>query len=411
MRPIIFLLLMILVPNAISGQNLIQNPGFEDGAIPTTQDQVSFATGWSKNCGRSWLNTNPNGPGNPGSPDLFDTRSPNCMYQIPSNKWGVRGVRANGVRYVGFTGVSNADGPQWFGETVEGTLTSPLLAITYQVSFWVSAIVAGHGECTLPLKYFPASPENKIEVVLRKGNNCAMGKSIYVSPSITSPNWQQFTGQFTLSAADAAVGYDRIEFRLVQFQATGGASPFTHAVFFDDVELTQQVPTLPCCKCLGEVVTLDLSTGQGGGAIDPFWEVDGHPAYITPPDSSWLTLTPAQWLQPVASPLPSYNIPNGSFYRYRMKFIVPSCTIPRDVRLEGRVAGDNTAAVLLNSLSSPVGLCNGPDCYKSPQGPVSFGVGVPYVSFPYVLSVVVRNTTGPSGMIMNAQLRAQCKKE
>ena len=236
MRSMIILFCLILAPSVVNAQNLIQNPGFENGPIPTGPDQVSKATGWSKLCGRVWTSTSTNGA--PGSPDLFDSRSSDCFYGIPSNKWGVRYTRAGGFRYVGFSGWSTQGGPQWFGETVEGSLTAPLRACNYQVSFWASAVDGIRYVCNQPITPYGASPYDKIQVVLRQGSNCSLGKSVYTSPSITSNGWQQYTGQFSLSAADAAAGYDRIEFRLVQ-ELTHVPSTF-HIVYLDDVELITQ---------------------------------------------------------------------------------------------------------------------------------------------------------------------------
>jgi len=177
MRLTILMLCVIVAPSTASGQNLIQNPGFETGTIPTISDQVHFATGWSRNCGKSWQSNAPQGT--PGTPDLFDSRSPHCAYKIPTNIWGVRNVRAGGFRYVGFTGTLNVHGPQFYGETVEGTLTRPLVACDYQVSLWASATDGKRDYCNTPISAMTPDPlYNKIEVVLRKGNDCSHGKVV-----------------------------------------------------------------------------------------------------------------------------------------------------------------------------------------------------------------------------------------
>jgi hypothetical protein len=217
----------------IHAQNLIQNPGFEVGAIPTGPDQVAFATGWSRNCGRYYASMVPNG--NPGSPDLFDQRSTDCMYQVPTNKWGVRPTRSGGYRYVGFSGQSNTNGPAYYGETVEAVLTAPLNSSPYEISFWASAVDGIKYQCSQAISAVPPDSNNKIEVVLRKGSNCSTGKSVYVSTPITAKAWQLYSGQFTLSATEVAAGYDRIEFRLTQIAPTYGNT--FHIVYVDDVSL------------------------------------------------------------------------------------------------------------------------------------------------------------------------------
>ena len=202
---------------AAQGQNLIQNPGFEVGQIPTMHDQVPYATGWYKNCG-------PTTPG--GTPDLFDSRSPHCLYGIPSNKWGNRSERTGGYRYVGFSGTAV--------ESVKGTLASALSSCTYTIEFWASAVDGIRYECPKPLTATPPNPNNRIEVVLRKGNDCTTGKVVHATSPVTVGAWQHFTGQFTLTAAEASAAYDRIEFRLAPTQLS---STTLNIVYLDDVSL------------------------------------------------------------------------------------------------------------------------------------------------------------------------------
>lgn len=167
------------------------------------------------------------------------------------------------------------------------------------------------------------------------------------------------------------------------------------------------LPSLPCCKCLGDVVTLDLGTGQGS-LIDPLWKVNGVPAYTTPPYPGWAaTLTPARWIQPVASPTPSSSVPAG-VYKYAVQFNVPKCTIPMEVRLDGNFAADNSAKVFMDG--TLVASCSVNACFKAPTAPVSFSV--PSISpGTHTLEIEVKNDSGPSGLVVNAQLNGQCKKE
>lgn len=253
--------LVAAVTMAVNAQNLVQNPGFETGAIPTGENQVALATGWNNNCGRNYASNIPSGL--PGSPDLFDTRSTNCLYGIPSNKWGIRPTRAGGYRYVGFSGASTANGPAYYGETVEGALAGPLGASTYEVSFWASAVDGIKYQCNQQITGVPPDPQNKIEVVLRKGNNCSTGKSIFVSGSITSGNWQYFSGKFTLSAADAGAGYDRLELRLTQVAPSSGKT--FHIVYLDDVSLVNKAPVTVCTCPAGSIAN---TTNQPGVTAD-----------------------------------------------------------------------------------------------------------------------------------------------
>ncbi len=161
--------------------------------------------------------------------------------------------------------------------------------------------------------------------------------------------------------------------------------------------------SVPCCKCLGEASTVNVSTGQGG-PIDPFWKVNGGSAYTTPPYPGWMSLPPAQWIQPVASPLPSPSVPATTF-KYTLKFTVPQCTIPMDASLIGSFAADNNAKVFFDG--KPVTTCPGPRCFTvaTPLNIPSIGPGT------HTLEIQVGNEGGPSGLLVNAQLKTQCKKE
>jgi hypothetical protein len=162
--------------------------------------------------------------------------------------------------------------------------------------------------------------------------------------------------------------------------------------------------TLACCECVGKVTTLDLSTGQSS-PIDPFWQVNGGSAFTTPPYSGWATtLGPAKWIQAVASPTPAANVAVGIF-KYTVRFEVPKCTIPSEVRIDGTFAADNGAKVTLDG--SPVTSCPTPFCFKVPGQPLSFaGIG----PGSHTLSFEVKNEGGPSGLIVNARLTRQCQR-
>jgi hypothetical protein len=163
--------------------------------------------------------------------------------------------------------------------------------------------------------------------------------------------------------------------------------------------------TVPCCKCLGEASTTDLSTGIAS-PIDLRWKVNGGPAFTTPPFSGWTTaLSPARWIQPVASPTPSGNVQANTVFKYTLQFTVPKCTIPSNVALQGRFAADNSAKVFLDT--TPIASCGGPNCFSTPTAfsVASIGPGN------HTLEFQVSNISGPSGLIVNAQLKAQCAKD
>jgi hypothetical protein len=337
-----------------NAQNLIVNPGFEDGSIPNSENQVSLSTGWSNGCD-IWTS------GYPGSPDLFDRRSPYCHTQIPANKWGNRDTRAGGNRYVGFTGSGT---PGFYGETVKGTLSAPLAAgCNYQVSFWASATDGAKGgapgatPCSTPLQRYTPNPDQRIEVVLRKGNDCSNGKVVFQSQPVTQQTWTHFAGQFSLTAADAAAGYDRIEFRLtiVPPQSTY----YSHAVYLDDVSLVSAgLPINPDFLLTGSIPAGNASTfvlQATVGTVPPgsgFWwnveEIDPATGAVVP--NTTMTNPPAWWLTPNSTTFPGYynnNSPVGIFvqgHTYRIR------------------RGTWSQCSPWSEITKTVSMCSGPHC-------------------------------------------------
>jgi len=229
--------ILCALPNII-GQNIINNPSFESGSIPTADDQVSYASGWSKNCGTYYVYPTGNTPLS--NPDLFDGRSSNSCNDF-TNKWGSLNERNGANRYVGFSGgnVSSHNNNYYFNETVEGTLNTALVTgCNYNISFY-AANKQGYGLNGCGTATYPSTnlTYNKIEVVLRKDNDCSNGKSVFISSPISSTNWTLYSGQFTLSAADVAVGYNKIEFRFVAQPYLTGINN-ARVAFLDDVSLS-----------------------------------------------------------------------------------------------------------------------------------------------------------------------------
>ena len=174
-----------------------------------------------------------------------------------------------------------------------------------------------------------------------------------------------------------------------------------------------RIPTRACCECLGKVTTLDLLTGQGS-PVDPLWQMNGGAAYTTPPYPGWINpanpkLTPAKWIQPVASPTPSGNV-TGPSYTYTVKFNTPRCTIPSSVTLDVYFAADNGAKVRLDGTWITTTQCAG-NCFNTPQAPAHFSINVSPTPLVHQLDFVVSNDSPPaSGLIVNAKLTRTCTK-
>lgn len=263
----------IAVLSHINSQNLIVNPGFEIGSVVTGADQVSNATSWARGCARVYCSTcNTTGFTKVGSPDLFDANSTDSDHDVPLNKWAANRPAHTGGRYVGFAGtsVSNPLNATLYGESVLGSLSQVLnrYECAYNFEFWASAIdgtcMAGStpgtpNACTPTIK--PVNIDTKIQVVLRKNGDCSLEKIVYTSPTISNKFWTNYSGSFTLTQTEAALGFNKIEYRLTR--NTNPTPANTHTVFLDDVSL--EYPTIvpvpnfivPRNHCVGQPVIVD----------------------------------------------------------------------------------------------------------------------------------------------------------
>lgn len=125
------ILILLLVPSIVFGQNLVMNPSFEDTvSCPSGQNQVHKAFGWS-NFGLS--------------PDYFnachnDFGFPEFGFSVPSN-WGGYQIAASGQAYSALGTYS----PAWNNqrEFIGGQLINPLIiGEKYFVSFKTSLSIA-----------------------------------------------------------------------------------------------------------------------------------------------------------------------------------------------------------------------------------------------------------------------------
>lgn len=340
---------MSLLIIKVECQNLISNPGFENGPVVYDENQVSHATGWNVGCGLFYSSTA--GPplyGYPGTPDLFDVYA-TCPSQvnIPLTKWGTRSERTGHLRYVGFAGGSymykNGTIMNFANESIIGTLEQPLHAFcSYTVSFYAAAIQGYHINCPQspfsPIYYPPDPNYNKVEVVLRKDGGCTDEYVVFVSSNVTNTTWNQYSGTFVCPIYIANWDPNKVEFRLSSFPI-GYNSPYTstHHVFLDDVNITRNnTPLISDFGLVGNlpagsqtyIVTATVQTVPSGSS---FWwevsEIDRYTGQIVP--NTTLTNPSSWWIQQLwyINTFPGYccnpNIStgNGVFYyghKYRI---------------------------------------------------------------------------------------------
>jgi hypothetical protein len=339
--------LLVVASNAVS-----QPKNYCPGNLVTNGNFTSGLTGWSAAYG---------------TPDLSNTM----------------GALDNG--YVGMWGNMNPS----IGEGLKQTLTL-VQGKNYSGSIWLRHIASPDKQ---PYARF------RLRASSVAPNQWGTQDTVYLSPIVNSPTWTKYYFSFT-APSNATILTINVENNL---SANDGAQ--TSYGHIDNICI-REAPALSCCECLGGVTTLDLSTGQGS-PIDPLWTVNLGSAFTTPPYSGWTTsLGPAQWIQPVASPTPSNNVPAG-IYKYIVQFNVPKCTIPSDVRLEVKWAADNNAKVFLDNNPMPVASCTSNNCF---QTGVAAPFGVTLLPGAHTLRFEVVNNEGPSGLIVNAKLTRHCAK-
>lgn len=229
MKKALMMLCGLLSLQLAFGQNLITNGDFETVTTPFTVGTVANAAGWVNGCS-TWSP-------NPGSPDLISYYATQTFLQIPLD--GRIGARNNGFQNRTFVGMmggpADPNFPPGYRESIIGTINEPLSAdYEYTVGLWVAA-------WSMPNS---TAPVFHVEIILRKPGNCTAEKLVYSSGNVPvlnhgnvgSPtsNWSNITGTFTLTGADIAEGYTRMEIRLngdMTMMRTG----------IDDVSLTKRL--------------------------------------------------------------------------------------------------------------------------------------------------------------------------
>ena len=313
-QKLLLLLIGIGIFNSLSAQNLIPNGDFET-VNSTSYDPGGSLTAFFNTHVPNWVNGCPHS-GSQGSPDLFSTQNTNCKAQVPSNSWANNlPARLAGTNsYVGM----------WSGsEALRCGFSQALTAnITYTLAFYATRN-QGHFNCGQTVAGADPTPL-QVQATLKKSSDpCSGGLTVLVSQVINFSGWQNVTGTFMLTPAQAAMGYDRLEFRTL----TNLSGPY---FFMDDVSLNgpfavadfdfatpgQTVTNMP--SLFGSLPVTQICAAQPPAETDVFingsastYEDRYHLSIIEFDINSWtsVTSTPmyAAWQTPL-SPVPTSNI-------------------------------------------------------------------------------------------------------
>lgn len=239
MKKLLILVLSCSWLYTVNSQNLILNPGFEQGSPMTnpyvsSPNQFQNVTGWYNGvCGAQSLPT----------PDLIHNGAPSGGdLVIPGSGVYARNNGATNNRYARILPYYDASDESTYGESVTGTISEALsTAYAYTISCYTARIK--WSSClTSPTQYVDF--QYPIEFVLRKDGDCSLEKIVYTSGNIAIHNschetktgiWDLVSGNFTVSQEDVDAGYNRVEIRIRKQPANG----IFLALFIDDVSLTK----------------------------------------------------------------------------------------------------------------------------------------------------------------------------
>ncbi len=159
---------------------------------------------------------------------------------------------------------------------------------------------------------------------------------------------------------------------------------------------------VPCCRCLdGTRQTINLNTRTAPWRVSRPGSSTNQPV-VPAGNVSWAPVPPAGWVGPRGNPT------TVGEYTYVLQLYVPHCTIRARVVMSGRFGADNSARLFLNS--SQIAASQGTPNYGFlPASITPFtGVLIPGLN---TISVIVRNSGGPTGMILQGQVAITCPRE
>jgi hypothetical protein len=199
-------------------------------------------------------------------------------------------------------------------------------------------------------------------------------------------------------------------FKLSRRGLTGlllAASVFSSAVVAQDAERVGRpgrLPVLPCCKCLGETTTTNLSTGAVPWSVSsPGSSAQAGTAVAS--NVAWTTmLAPmAQWISPVGNPQ------TVGVFNYQTQFDARRCTIPSEIVITGKFLADNTATLLIdgNNVISSQGTPN----YGFLPGsltPFSYTIPAGSAAGVHTVSLQATNSGGPTGVVVQLTATRKC---
>lgn len=217
---IIFFIYIQLNSPFCYGQNIVNNPSFENHSqCPNNYNQVNYSNGWFKS-------TNNN---NPTYHSEYLNACGTSNFGVPSNTWGYQ-IAANGVAYMATVTMAPSVQPN-YRENIYTTLTSPLIVgQTYSISFKIS-----HTDNS-------QFSSNNFGVKFAKQANFPIDNisQVYSNSIVTnSTNWTTISGIFVADSAYTfiALGNFFTDVNTSTFTSCSSCSYNLYGYFLDDIDV------------------------------------------------------------------------------------------------------------------------------------------------------------------------------
>ncbi len=262
-----FSLLISAVMGISYGQNIVRNPGFENGpALCNPGDPNANGPFYlAQNYADYWTGINPAEPGNyPVNTGNIRQNAPACtLAQFPA---GMSAGAGNRSVYINLEHYWDIHDSRAIGQFTTGTVNSG----TYKVC------LAAVGFPNLP--YQVPNKRNTLQVILIK-NSTGQEKLVSefnIPRNTGTQTWNRYGNSFTLTAAEAGT-YDRIQLRMKPAPAAQypSGTPYSEGVFIDDLVLGPVASTSSPCDGTYDLAAFDNNTDIGAEPYDPGanWQV------------------------------------------------------------------------------------------------------------------------------------------
>ena len=169
----------------------------------------------------------------------------------------------------------------------------------------------------------------------------------------------------------------------------------------------KRLTIVPCCKCLGEVHTANLSTGAAPWTA-ALPNSSAQAATVPSSNPAWTTmLAPtAQWISPAGNPQ------TPGVYAYQTQFDARNCTIPSEITISGKFLADNSAVLLVDGHT--VASSQGTPNYGFLPGsltPFSYTIPAGSAAGVHTVTVQARNSESYTGVVVQLAVTRKCSNK